>query len=72
MKKLRKIFYAMGIVGMITFMVMMGAMLFVDFRPIEVAIPFIIGCVGLNGELIIKREMKKRSNRIRVRKMARA
>lgn len=68
MKKMRKMFYIMECAGMVTFMAMMFMMLFISFTAMEVAIPFIIGCVGLIGETIIKYEMAKKSKRIRVRK----
>lgn len=68
MKKMRKMFYIMSCVGMVTFMAMMFAMLFVSFTAIEVAIPFIIGCVGYVGMIIMEHKMKKRSRKIRVRK----
>lgn len=68
MKKMRKMFYVMNIGGIATFMVMMFMMLFIDFRAIEVAIPFVIGCVGHIGMRIIEVEMKARSSKIRMRK----
>lgn len=71
MKKMRKMFYVMNIVGISAFMVMMFAALFVNFRTIELMVPIIIGCVGHIGMRIIELEMKKRSSRIRVRKMSR-
>lgn len=71
MKKIRKMFYAMNIIGISTFMVMMFAMLFVNFRTIELMVPIIIGCVGHIGMRIVELEMKKRSSRIRVRRMNR-
>lgn len=69
MKKIRKMFYAMNIIGISTFVVMMFAMLFVNFRTIELMVPIIIGCVGHIGMRIVELEMKKRSSRIRVRRM---
>lgn len=68
MKKMKKVFCIMSCVGMGTFMAMGLAMLFIDFRVIELFIPYAIGCVGTFGEIIIDREMKKRSRKIKVRK----
>lgn len=70
MKKMRKMFYAMNIIGISTFMVMMFMMLFIDFRAIELAIPFIIGCVGHIGMRFVEIEMKRlRCRKIRTRKV---
>lgn len=67
----KRYFEIMMIVGTVGFMFMLAMALFIDFTKLELAIPLIIGIIGHVGTEIIKREMKKRSNRIRVRRMRR-
>jgi hypothetical protein len=65
MKRKKKIFDLMLIVGMCVFMFMMIAMLFVDFTKLELAIPLVIGIIGYFGSEYYKNQMKRR-NRQRV------
>ena len=68
----KRYFEIMMVVGFVGFMFMLAMALFIDFTKLELAIPLIIGMIGYFGTEIIKREMKRNSKRIKVRKMARA